>query len=310
MSIIFFQSISKTYRKGFKATPVKAVQDLTCNISSGCITGFVGPNGAGKTTTMKMIMGLVKPSCGSISIRSTDASLPKAREKVAYVSEQPYFYRHLSVSESLRFTADLLGIPGADIKGEIKRVLETVELGGKENLRIREMSKGMQQRLNMANGLLGNPELLILDEPMSGLDPPARRLFRNLFKTLGKEGKTIFFSTHVLEDIEIVCDEVIVLDKGQLRYSGKVSTLLEQGYMGTELLVQDLPDQLVSQFEEKGWYVTGFENGSSQIFVPSVDKSFECQKTLNQHQIFCESVVKRTKPLETLLYGSTLETKS
>ncbi|MDG5816184.1 ABC transporter ATP-binding protein [Chitinispirillales bacterium ANBcel5] len=310
MDIITLEKVSKVYRKGFKGTAVSAVSDVTFSVAQNRITGFVGPNGAGKTTTIKMIMGLVAPSRGTIKIRSVDASQPKARQNVAYVSEQPYFYRHLSVAESLRFVSELLDIEKGKIAGEVKRVLDIVELSGKEKLKIREMSKGMQQRLNMACGLLGDPDLLILDEPMSGLDPPARRLFRNLFKRLGNEGKTIFFSTHVLEDIEVVCDDVIVLDGGKLRYTGRVDALLERGYLGSELLVKELGEELQQDLNSRGWNSTINPDDTWMIFVPGEKELMSCQELLHSKGIYCHSIQKRTMPLETLLYGSTAEKNS
>ncbi|KMQ50017.1 ABC transporter ATPase [Chitinispirillum alkaliphilum] len=309
-SIISFEDVSKVYRRGFRATPVHAVSNFTAKVYSNRITGFVGPNGAGKTTSIKMLMGLVKATSGKISIGGCDVSDPQARKGVAYVSEQPYFYRHLSVSEALRFSCALLKIPSNFAMDEVKRVLEIVELSGKEKMRIHDMSKGMMQRLNMANGLLGDPGLLVLDEPMSGLDPPARRLFRSLFTKLGKAGKTVFFSTHVLEDIEMVCDDVIVLDKGMVRYSGKVSELLARGYLGTELIIATLPPEIRAGFSERGWSISDTKDGQYMIFVPDGDGLRDCQKILSEYEIFCTSVIKRTMPLETLLYGSAMEERS
>ncbi len=308
--IVSFESVSKVYRRGFKGTMVNAVTDFSASVTAEKITGFVGPNGAGKTTSIKMLMGLVKPTSGAVTIRGIDSSSPRARQDVSYVSEQPYFYRHLSVKEALRFSCDLLKFDKAKTRNEIERVLEIVALTGKENTRIHSMSKGMMQRLNMANGLLGDPHLLLLDEPMSGLDPPARRLFRNLFIRLGKEGKTIFFSTHVLEDIEMVCDEVIVMNQGRLRYCGEVSVLLEKGYLGTELITPTIPPEVVEKLTARGWTVSHNQDHTCRVFVPQGDDATECQRTLAQHAVFSISITRRTMPLETLLYGSSTETSS
>ena len=309
MSIITLKEVTKTYKKGFRGIPFKAVDKLCVSVEENRITGFVGPNGAGKTTTIKMVMGLVKPDEGSIKIRNTDASLPLSRSKVAYVSEQPYLYRHLSVKETLCFFSRLIGLEKSKIQREVGRVLEIVELTGKEKMRIKDMSKGMQQRLNMACGLLGDPDLFILDEPMSGLDPPARRLFRNLFLELGRAGKTIFFSTHILEDIETVCEDVVVVDKGTLRYSGEVVTLLEKGYIGTELTISSIADELVEILKDRNWSVTCNPDGSYRIFLSEETELMECQNVLYQHGVFCSSVVRRTMPLENLLYDNIVENK-
>ncbi len=303
MNALSVEKVTKIYRKGFRGIPFTAVSDLSFSIAGNNITGFVGPNGAGKTTTIKMIMGLVRPTKGKVSIRGIDVSLPSSRNSVAFVSEQPYFYKHLTVSETLDFTARLVGIAAGNITSEKKRVLEAVELTGRENSRIRDFSKGMQQRLNMACGLLGDPKLLIFDEPMSGLDPPSRRLFRSLFRKLGQEGRTVFFSTHVLEDIEAVCDNVVVLDGGKLRYTGKVSSLLESGSLGTELIVSHIPEQLEKEFAAQGCSVTMHQESTAMILVPPGADHLVFQQKLSQHGIFCLSIGRRTMPLETLLYG-------
>lgn len=240
MNVIELRNVSKFYRKDFWTPRLSAVTNLSISVKKGVVTGFVGPNGAGKTTTIKMIMGLIRPSEGKVSICGKDAFLPKSRKGVAYLCEQPYFYAHLTVSETLKFTADLLGLPSKSITDEIKSVLSVVELSEKNDVKVKELSKGMQQRLTMACALVGDPQILILDEPMSGMDPPGRRLFRKLFRDLVNKGKTIFFSTHVLDDIESVCDEVIVLSKGKLVFSGEVKTLLEKGFLGTDMVVSDL----------------------------------------------------------------------
>ncbi len=310
MDALKIENVTKTFRKGFKALKVTAVSDLSFSVEQNRICGFVGPNGAGKTTTIKMTMGLVRPTTGRISINGVDTASPASRKGVAYVSEQPYFYRHLTVSETLDFAARLIGIPGSSIEDEKRRVLKTVELTGRENSRIRDFSKGMQQRLNMACGLLGDPGLLILDEPMSGLDPPSRRLFRTLFRRLGEEGRTVFFSTHVLDDIEAVCDDVVVLDGGKLRYTGKVSALMERGTLGTELIVPDVPESLVEVFKADGCTLSPLQDGSVLLFVPPEKDQFECQRRLSEQGVFCLSVHKRTMPLETLLYGTTGERTS
>ncbi|MFP4165242.1 MAG: ABC transporter ATP-binding protein [Chitinispirillaceae bacterium] len=303
MDALKIENVTKIYRRGFKGVKITAVSDLSFSVKENRICGFVGPNGAGKTTTIKMTMGLVRPTRGKIFINGVSSSLPESRRGVAYVSEQPYFYRHLTVSETLDFSARLIGIQGPSIDDEKKRVLKTVELTGRENSRIRDFSKGMQQRLNMACGLLGNPKLLIFDEPMSGLDPPSRRLFRNLFRRLGEEGRTVFFSTHVLDDIEAVCDDVVVLDSGKPRYTGKVSALMERGALGTELAVPQVPDALAREFTAEGCTLTPLQDGNVLLFVPPEKKQFDFQRRLSEQNVYCVSVNKRTMPLETLLYG-------
>ena len=304
MEFLNIDKITKVYRKGFKAVRVTAVKDVSFSLAENRITGFVGPNGAGKTTTIKMTMGLVRPTSGRIVLMGKNSALPASRTGVSYVSEQPYFYKHLSVRETVDFSARLIGVKPSSVAAERNRVLGAVELLGRESSKVRSLSKGLQQRLNMACGLLGDPKLLIFDEPMSGLDPPSRRLFRNLFKKLGEEGRTVFFSTHVLEDIEAVCQDVVVLDGGNLRFTGSVASLLEKGTLGTEFIVPPLPDKLADELRADGLEVSHSTTDSTQVLIPANTDPSVYQKKLYEAGIFCKSIQKRTMPLETLLYGN------
>jgi ABC-2 type transport system ATP-binding protein len=249
-------------------------------------------------------MGLVRPTAGRVTMMGKPSESPASRAGVSYVSEQPYFYKHLSVSETVDFSARLAGIKRSSVDSERKRVLDAVELTGREKSKVRSLSKGLQQRLNMACGLLGDPKLLILDEPMSGLDPPSRRLFRSLFRKLGDEGRTVFFSTHVLEDIEAVCRDVVVLDGGKLRFTGSVASLLEKGALGTELAVSSLPDGLEGELRADGSEISRLSDDHITILVPAQKDASACQRKLYDRGVFCLSIQKRTKPLESLLYGS------
>jgi len=304
MDMLTAENVTKVYRRGFRAVRVNAVTGVSFALAESRVTGFVGPNGAGKTTTIKMAMGLVRPSAGRITLMGQDANRPAARRGVAYVSEQPYFYKHLTVGETVDFSARLAGIKRSAVEAERKRVLSAVELTGRETSKVRNLSKGLQQRLNMACGLLGDPKLLILDEPMSGLDPPSRRLFRTLFKTLGEEGRTIFFSTHVLEDIETVCQNVVVLDGGKLRLTGSVASLLDEGTLGTELIVQSLPDNIADELRNDGVEISSTPDGEVTIFIPVKMNVEMYQRKLYDNGVFCKSIQKRSMPLESLLYGN------
>jgi len=304
------EKITKIYRKGFRGIPFTAVKDLSFSLAHNRIAGFVGPNGAGKTTTIKMAMGLVKPTSGKISLMGVSSERSDSRLNVAYVSEQPYFYKHLTVAETVDFSARLIGVKSGSVLPERKRVLDAVELSGRGKTKVRSLSKGLQQRLNMACGLLGDPQLLILDEPMSGLDPPSRRLFRNLFCKLGQEGRTVFFSTHVLEDIEAVCQDVVVLDKGTLSFAGSVASLLEKGSMGTELIVPSIPENLASDLREDGLELLRPISGKNiSVLIPAQKDPSEYQRKFHEQGVYCLSVQKRTMPLEALLYGNSAQSQ-
>jgi ABC-2 type transport system ATP-binding protein len=303
MDILNIDGITKVYRRGFRAVRVNAVTGVSFALAENRVTGFVGPNGAGKTTTVKMVMGLVRPTAGRITLMGKSAAVPAARASVAYVSEQPYFHRHLTVGETVDFYARLVGVGRSSVAAERKRVLDAVELAGREKSKVHSLSKGLQQRLNMACGLLGDPKLLIFDEPMSGLDPPSRRLFRTLFKKLRDEGRTLFFSTHVLEDIEAVCQDVVVLDGGKLRFTGSVASLLDKGTLGTELTVPSLPDKIAEELKGDGVEISRASEGGVTIFVPVKMNAESYQRKLYENGVFCQSIQKRSMPLESLLYG-------
>lgn len=277
-----------------------AVTDLSISIKKGIVTGFVGPNGAGKTTSIKMIMGLVAPTRGTVFICGTDARKPASRKGIAYLSEQPYFYAHLTVGESLQFAANLIGIASKQIPAEISRVLSIVELSSQ--IKVKELSKGMQQRLSMAQALLGDPQVLILDEPMSGMDPPGRRLFRKLFRELVQTGKTIFFSTHVLDDIEMTCDEVIVLSKGKLAFAGEVKALLDEGFLGTEMTVSGIEQSDMEILENLGCRLHCSEKQHGLLFLPQECDLRKVQDYLFEKKKTIHTIARRSKPLDELLY--------
>lgn len=302
MDAVQLESVTKIYRKGFRAVKVPAVIDCSFSVKKARITGFVGPNGAGKTTTIKMIIGLVRPTIGRVLLGSIDAAKPNARTGVAYLSEQPYFYNHLTVYEALCFAAELSLIPRSSIDTEITRVLQLVELSQKRASKIKEFSKGMQQRLNMAQALLGNPHTLIFDEPMSGMDPPGRRLFRELLHALRGEGKTIFFSTHVLEDIESLCDDVVVLRQGRLTYAGGVEELLTQGFKGTDIRTGSMSNTCADALKNIGCTVQPGQGDEQLLFVPKEVAIEAVQQLLRDNAVIYRAMERRAQTLETMLY--------
>jgi ABC-2 type transport system ATP-binding protein len=304
MNAIELINVSKWYRKDFWVPKSCAVSNVSMAVKQGAVTGFAGPNGAGKTTSIKMIMGLVRPDKGSITLYGISNNDPDSRKGIAYLSEQPYFYSHLTVEESLHFASELLKLPKETIKGEIDRVLTSVELHDKNRSKVKSLSKGMQQRLNMAQALLGKPHTMILDEPMSGMDPPGRRLFRQLFRQLAESGTTIFFSTHVIDDIEAVCDEVIVLSKGNLHYSGRVDSLLEKGYKGKEFTISGLTNEIREQLIACGCTVTA-QPDRTLLFVPSVIDPEAIQAKLRNEPVHYHAITDRRMSLEELLYNNT-----
>jgi ABC-2 type transport system ATP-binding protein len=225
--------------KEFEVRPgkrVTAVDDVSLEVQEGEIFGFVGPNGAGKTTTIKILMGLIFPSRGSAFI--FDAPIPSqaSKARIGYLPENPSYHEFLTGGEALRFFATLSGVPRREQDRRCGELLELVGLSAAADRQIRKYSKGMQQRLGIAQALVSDPALVVLDEPMSGLDPIGRKEMRDLILELKRRGKTIFFSTHILPDVESLCDRVGMIDKGRLVEIGRIGDLLSARLKAVELI--------------------------------------------------------------------------
>jgi ABC-2 type transport system ATP-binding protein len=226
MAAIEILGLEKTYMVGFwRKRPKRALQPLHLTVEDGEIFGFLGPNGAGKTTTLKMLMGLVFPTAGTARILGKDWSDPEVKAQIGFLPEQPYFYDYLTAHELLEYYGQLSGVPARDRKSRVEEVLQRVGLTDIKGIQLRKFSKGMLQRAGIAQAILHNPKLVFLDEPMSGLDPLGRRDVRDLIQQLQQEGKTVFFSTHILSDAEALCDRVAIINKGELRGVGAVEEL-------------------------------------------------------------------------------------
>jgi ABC-2 type transport system ATP-binding protein len=205
-----------------------AVNGLNLRVEQGEVFGFLGPNGAGKTTTMNVLLGFVNLTSGSASIFGEDVGREVARKRIGYLPELTYYYKFLNTEELLRFYAKIFRIPRGERDKRINDVLKLVELEGARKRLIKTYSKGMQQRVGLAQALINNPDLLILDEPTSGLDPLGRMKVREIIQRLKDQGKTVFFSSHELGEVETVCDRVAILHEGRVREEGKVNVLIEK----------------------------------------------------------------------------------
>jgi ABC-2 type transport system ATP-binding protein len=208
--------------------PKLAVDGLNLQVRSGEVFGFLGPNGAGKTTTMNVLLGFVNPSSGSASIFGVDVRQPIARQRIGYLPELTYYYKFLSTEELLRFYARIFRIPRDEREKRIDAALKLVELESARKRLIKTYSKGMQQRVGLAQALINDPDLLILDEPTSGLDPLGRMKVREIITRLKERGKTVFFSSHELGEVETVCDRVAILHEGHLQVEGRVDDLVQK----------------------------------------------------------------------------------
>lgn len=242
MSILEVRDLRKTFVRGFMRRKTEAVRGISFHVEPGQIFGFLGPNGAGKTTTIKILMGLIFPTAGEASVLGAPAGDRRAKARLGYLPENPYFYDYLSAPELLDMVGRLYGLDGAARRKRAAQLIERVGLGHAGKRPLRSFSKGMLQRAGLAQALMGDPELVVLDEPMSGLDPLGRKEVRDLIFELREQGKTVFFCTHILADASRLCDRVAIIVKGQLRDVGPLGELLSPKVQSVEVVWQ-LPAQ-------------------------------------------------------------------
>jgi ABC-2 type transport system ATP-binding protein len=239
MPAIEILGLEKTYSVGFwRKRPKCALRPLHLSVEEGEIFGFLGPNGAGKTTTLKLLMGLVFPTAGSGKILGMEINDPKMKAQIGFLPEQPYFYDYLTARELLDYYGQLSGVPAKDRSRKVNEVLARVGLPDVGGVQLRKFSKGMLQRVGIAQAILHDPKIVFFDEPMSGLDPMGRREVRDLMEQLKQEGKTVFFSTHILSDAEALCDRVAIIHLGELRGVGAVADLTSSVHGRVELIWQ------------------------------------------------------------------------
>jgi ABC-2 type transport system ATP-binding protein len=234
--------LTKDYSIGFwRKRPYRALDRLTLDVREGEVFGFLGPNGAGKTTTLKLLMQLVFPTTGRAEILGKPLGDLSAKRRIGYLAENPYFYDYLTAEELLTYFGSLFGYEPAERRRRASRLLDQVGIGAERRLQLRKFSKGMLQRVGIAQALLNDPDLVIFDEPMSGLDPLGRRDVRALILALRDRGCTVFFSSHVLSDAEALCSRVAILARGRLVASGSLSEMLAFEARGWELVVAGIP---------------------------------------------------------------------
>jgi ABC-2 type transport system ATP-binding protein len=227
MSIVEIENLTKDYEIGFwRKRKVRALDGISLSIEQGEIFGFLGANGAGKTTTLKLLMRLIYPSTGKARILDRDISEVSMHQRIGYLPENPYFYDYLTAREFLEYCAELFGYSRSDRAKRAEQLLARVHLDQKSwNTQLRKFSKGMLQRVGLAQALVNDPEVVFLDEPMSGLDPIGRREVRDLIAALRTEGRTVFMCSHILSDIEVLCDRVAILKRGRLAHVGHLDEL-------------------------------------------------------------------------------------
>ena len=273
MYALEIQGLSKSY-KGKKFQTVEALKGLDLCIGQGEVVGFLGPNGAGKSTTIKCVMGLIRPSAGRATIMGLDATRADARRAVGYLPENPAFYDYLSAEEYLKFVAKVFGMPDEQAEQRCQEMLRILELWDARKRLIRSYSKGMVQRVGLAQVLIHDPDVYILDEPMSGLDPLGRALVKDIILDLKKKGKSVFFSTHITDDVEKVCDRVAVINKGNLLAFDSVDSILQRGIAGYTL------------------YLVTPQGEREELFAPKADLQSVIQKT-----VAAQNSIEKIEPL-------------
>lgn len=261
--------LTKDFAVGFwRKRPYRALDRLTLSVAPGEVFGFLGPNGAGKTTTLKLLMRLVFPSSGHAELLGRPVGDRSVRQRLGYLPENPYFYDYLTAEELLEYFAGLFGYAQPDRRARASRLLDEVGIGAERRLQLRKFSKGMLQRVGIAQALINEPELVILDEPMSGLDPLGRRDVRALILRLRDRGCTVFFSSHVLSDAEALCSRVAILAKGRLLTEGRLTDMLAFQAHGWELVVEHVSESALRTLGAHAQRVVRISGGRYQAELP------------------------------------------
>jgi ABC-2 type transport system ATP-binding protein len=271
MNVLNVDGIKKHFRNDMSLAKREVLRGVSFHAREGEVLGFLGPNGAGKTTTIKVILGLIKANAGSVTIFDRPPGDARSMARIGYLPEMPYFYPHLSLSEFLGFCGGMSGVGRADLSGRIDRITEMVDLTPHRAKRLKTFSKGMLQRAGLAQAILHDPDLLILDEPFSGLDPVGRKMVRDILVDLKKRGKTIFFSSHILSDMETLCDRVCIIRDGIIAKSVALDDLLKMGEGTVEVTARGWRADMLQGVKE---YVESARTTGDDVFLVVREQRF------------------------------------
>ncbi|ESA32622.1 multidrug abc transporter atp-binding protein [Leptolyngbya sp. Heron Island J] len=275
--IVKIQELSKSYRTGFWLNQqVVSLQPCSLEVYQGETFGLLGPNGAGKTTLLKLLLGIIRPSSGNAQLLNRPAGDQTIKQQIGYLPENPYFYDYLTGWEFLTYSAGLFNIPASIYKERIPELLDIVGLSRQTAIKkqLRQYSKGMLQRIGMAQALINDPDIIFLDEPMSGLDPTGRYQVREVILSLKDQGKTIFFNSHILADVEVICDRIAILDQGALICQGSLHELLgspDAYFVKGQGGSLDVLKKWLQNLTFEGGYWQGYLHGSPSDFMASIN---------------------------------------
>ncbi|MEW6735336.1 MAG: ABC transporter ATP-binding protein [Acidobacteriota bacterium] len=271
-NIIEIERLTKDYMVGFwRPKPQRALDNLSLEVHEGEVFGFLGANGAGKTTTLKLLMGLIYPTAGTARILGHSIFDVEMHAHIGYLPEAPYFYDYLTAGEFLDYCGKLFGL-AKDVRAQrIKELLKLVDLERAIDTQLRKFSKGMLQRIGIAQALINDPKVVFMDEPMSGLDPIGRREVRDIIASLREQGKTVFFSTHILSDVEVLCDRVAILRQGKLAGYGRLSELQQQRNRTMEVIAHGINSKGFERLREKALEV---KETASGVHIQIADQSY------------------------------------
>jgi len=302
-SLIQVDGLRKTYRQGFWMRRVEAVRGISFQVSRGEAYGFLGPNGAGKTTTIKILMGLMRPTGGDVRLFGLPVPQRKTREKVGFMPENPYVYPYLTPREFVVTCARLSGLRGAALRDRVEHVLRQTGIAYAASRQVRQLSKGMLQRTGLAAALVADPELLVLDEPMSGLDPNGRKEVRDMILEERRRGRTIFFSTHILSDVPVLCDHMAILQKGQTVLAGRIDEILTRKVQRTDVTFRADQPEFREACEKRGLH-TRLESGQLVVEVPPEQPVSSLLRDALDRQLDVVEVTPRQQTLEELFVRS------
>jgi ABC-2 type transport system ATP-binding protein len=298
-TVVKIENLHKSFKLGFIPKKKKILKGISLSVEEGEIFGYLGPNGAGKTTTLKCILDLIHPDMGKIEIFGHSHHSPQARERIGFLPENPYFYDYLSASEFLHFYGQLSQMKKKEEKAQVQKLLQLVGLEQSANLQLRKFSRGMLQRIGLAQALLNDPSLVFLDEPLGGLDPLGRKEIRDIIVQLKNEGKTVFLSSHILQDIEMICDRVAILVNGQILNQGKLQDLISEKILFTEIVLSGLKEKELESFGE----CVSVHSGRTLLKIFDEENIEKALEFVHSHKGRIHSLIPRTETLEDLFVG-------